>query len=185
MVACSAFEHDPIAILHKFIVKNLIGMSVMQTEDDSHEQTSLSGILNWQFIKRNIVRGFKFTVAGGTGFLIAELILFIGLVTAGAAFLVEIDIVAFVTSVAAGFFINEYWTSRNEGYHGGKITGLAVRLLKFELVYALGNAVSIAVQLLLYYDLSINPLLGNIAGAIAALPVNYIVSMVVVWRISL
>lgn len=157
----------------------------MQGETHSAEGEKPSGYLNWDFIKRNLVRGLKFTIAGGTGFFIAEALIFIGLVAVGTAYLVEINVFAAILSIAGGFFINEYWTSRNEGNHEGNILGLLFRLFKFELVYGMGNVISIAVQLFLFYDFGVYPLIGNIAGAIAALPVNYFVSMVVVWRIKL
>ena len=137
------------------------------------------------FIARNLKRGSKFVIAGGSGFLTAELILFIGLRLAGIAYLVEINIVAAILSVTLGFFINEYWTSRNEGNHEGGYLGLSTRLVKFQLIYALGNVVSILTQLFLVYTFGISPLIGNVFGAIAALPVNYAISMILVWRIKL
>lgn len=137
------------------------------------------------FIVRNLIRGFKFVVAGGSGFLAAELILFLGLRLAGISYLIEINIIAAILSVTLGFFINEYWTSRNEGNHDGGNMGLAVRLVKFQMTYALGNVVSILTQLFLFYVFQVSPLIGNIFGAAAALPVNYVISMVLVWRIKL
>ncbi len=157
----------------------------MQGETQSIDVSEFDGFPNWSFVKRNIVRGFKFTVAGGAGFFIAEALLFIGLFLVGETYLLEINIFAAILSIAGGFFINEFWTSKNEGNHGGNITGLLFRLLKFEMVYGVGNIISIAVQLFLFYHFAVYPLLGNIAGAVVALPVNYFVSMVVVWRIKL
>lgn len=157
----------------------------MQGEIHSVDAEDYGSLPGWEFVKRNLMRGIKFTIAGGTGFFIAEALIFIGLVLVGSTFLLEINILAAIVSIAGGFLINEFWTARNEGNHGGNISGLLFRLLKFELVYGLGNAISIAVQLFLFYDFGIYPLLGNIAGAVAALPVNYFVSMVVVWRIKL
>lgn len=157
----------------------------MQSETPQYDGVKYGEKSNWQFIKRNIVRGIKFVIAGGTGFFIAEGLILAGLLLVGEGYLLEINVFAAILSVAGGFLINEYWTSRNEGDHGGNFKGLVFRLFKFELVYALGNAISISVQLLLFYHFGIYPLLGNIAGAVVALPVNYLVSMVVVWRIRL
>lgn len=140
---------------------------------------------NAGFIARNVKRGSKFLIAGGSGFLTAEFILFLGLRLVGVSYLVEINIVAAILSVTLGFFINEYWTSRNEGNHDGGYFGLSIRLVKFQLIYALGNVVSILTQLFFYYILHVTPLIGNIFGAIAALPVNYVISMILVWRIKL
>lgn len=157
----------------------------MQTDSAARREQDPSGESVLEFAKRNIVRGFKFTVAGGTGFFIAEGLIAAGILVAGLPYLLEINIVAAVLSIAGGFFINEYWTSRNEGDHSGNIMGVLVRLFKFEIVYAMGNALSIAVQLYLFHNFNIYPLIGNIAGAVVALPVNYFVSMLVVWRIKL
>lgn len=157
----------------------------MQSDQPIVESGDFLDQLSWGFVRRNIVRGFKFAVAGGTGFLIAEGLIFMGLVLVGDNYLLQINAVAAILSIAGGFFINEHWTSRNEGDHGGSVGGMLFRLFKFELVYGLGNIISIAVQLFLFYYFSVYPLIGNIAGAVAALPANYFVSMVVVWRIKL
>lgn len=157
----------------------------MNTGNKTYNQEDNSDARGLPFVRRNIIRGLKFTIAGGTGFFIAEALIALGILIAGLPYLVEINIIAAVLSIAGGFFINEYWTSRNEGDHTGNIGGLLFRLLKFEMVYALGNALSIEVQLFLYHTFNIYPLLGNIAGAAAALPVNYVISMLAVWRIKL
>ena len=67
----------------------------------------------------------------------------------------------------------------------GNIPCFHVRLLKFDVVYGVCNIISIAVHLFLFYHFAVYPLIGNIAGAAVALPFNYFVSMVVVWRIKL
>lgn len=157
----------------------------MQVEQENTDSGNSRGWLSWSFIRRNIIRGFKFALAGGAGFIVAEFILFLGLVIVGVSYIVAIDVFAGVLSVAFGFVINEYWTSRNEGDHSGKKKGFAFRLVKFELVYGLGNIISFGVQILLLQKFGLDPLIGNIAGAIAALPVNYFISMLAVWRIRL
>lgn len=157
----------------------------MHNEPGLYDDGNVHEGFTWSFVKRNIIRGLKFVVAGGTGFFIAELLIFLGLVLLGDPFLLGINIFAAIVSVAGGFIINEYWTSRNEGDHEGHFRGLFFRLIKFELVYALGNVISISVQLFLFYRFAVYPLLGNIAGAVVALPVNYFISMIVVWKIKL
>lgn len=157
----------------------------MQSDSSAQGNPGISEESLLKFAKRNIIRGVKFTVAGGAGFFIAEGLIATGILIAGLPYILEINIVAAVLSIAGGFFINEYWTSKNEGDHSGNILGIFARLFKFELVYALGNAISIAVQLYLFHTFNIYPLIGNIAGAAVALPVNYFVSMLVVWRIKL
>jgi len=68
------------------------------------------------------------------------------------------------------------------GVHGGGLKGLGIRLAKYQLVYLLGNAISITTQLALLYTLGITPAIGNILGSAVALPVNYTVSSILVWR---
>ena len=81
----------------------------MQGEIHSIDASDYNGSLNWDFVKRNIVRGFKFTVAGGTGFFIAEAILFLGIALVGESYLLEINSIAAILRIAGGFFINELW----------------------------------------------------------------------------
>jgi putative flippase GtrA len=83
--------------------------------------------------------------------------------------------------VVVGFFVNEQTTVRKVNRAKGWKDTLA-RLAKFEGVYALGSAITIAVQLALLAWLALSPALGNIVGAIVAYPVSYAVSMRFVWR---
>jgi putative flippase GtrA len=134
--------------------------------------------------KRSIRRAFFFSVTGGLGFLAAEAIIYIGVRLAGLSFIVPINLAAAITSVSIGFFLNEHLTVRSEGDHAGGTKGVLYRLLKFQLIFALGNAISISVQLWLLHWFGIIPVVGNIVGAVAAFPVNYSVSMLYVWKIK-
>lgn len=143
-----------------------------------------------------ILRAAKFGVAGAVGFLVAEMIIIAGLyVIYGNAkvpsqiysspSLLGLNILAFVVGVTVGFFINERITVRNEGDQKRRnALSVGYRLLKYQGVYAVGNAITIGIQLALLDAFSISPAIGNIIGAIIAFPVSYLFSMKVVWRVS-
>jgi putative flippase GtrA len=137
------------------------------------------------FARNNWARFIKFLSTGFVAFLFSELVIYIGLVIAGKQNIVPIDVVAAATSIALGFFLNDAWTTRNAGYHpkGTKIT--AFRLIAYEGVYAIGNVIALSIQLFLLYEYQVNPLLGNLVGAVVATPFNYIVTMKLIWRIKL
>jgi putative flippase GtrA len=136
-----------------------------------------------ELVKRSIRRALFFSVIGGLGFLAAEAIIYFGVRLTGLDYIVPINVVAALTSVSIGFFLNEHLTVRGEGDHTGGPKGVLYRLLKFQLIFALGNAISISVQLLLLNWFGVIPVIGNIVGAIVAFPVNYSVSMLYVWKI--
>ena len=144
------------------------------------------------------LKPLRFAIAGGASFCVAELILAIGVLsmTGGSIqmksgaysspALIVLNIIVAILSVATGFFINERITVHNQGEQVKRgPVNIGTRLFKFELVYALGNVISIVVQLLLLHYFSISPVIGNVGGAIAAYPVNYMVSMMLVWKVKL
>jgi putative flippase GtrA len=59
---------------------------------------------------------------------------------------------------------------------------LAARVLRFEGVNAVGNAVVIVVQFALLAALSLSPLIGNVVGAIVSYPITYLISLRFVWK---
>ena len=117
--------------------------------------------------------------------MFSELIIYVGLTVSGYKWLIEIDFISAVLSIALGFYLNDNWTTRNHGFHpkGARIT--AIRLLGYEAIYSLGNLIAYTIQLILYYFVGINPLIGNFVGAAAALPFNYLFTMNLIWRIDL
>jgi putative flippase GtrA len=135
----------------------------------------------------------QFGVAGIVGFIVLETILVAGLYAiygnasipsnfASSPELLSLDIFASVVGVVAGFFVNERTTVRGVGRREKGWKDTLVRLGKFEGVYALGSAITIAVQLALLAWVSLSPAIGNIVGAIAAYPVSYSISMRYVWK---
>jgi len=136
----------------------------------------------------------KFGIAAGAGFLLAEGILTLGVLllygrlaapskASSSPVLLAFEVGALALGVALSFFLNERFTVQyhktreKEGSHG-----LPIRLLKFEGVNALGNAAILGVQFVLLAALAVNPVVGNVVGAIAAYPITYLMSMRFVWK---
>ena len=142
--------------------------------------------------KYHFLRLAQFGVAGIVGFLVLEAVLVVGLYAlygspdlpsdfASSPGLLTLDVFASAIGVVAGFFVNEKTTVKGTERRKGWKDTLA-RLGKFEGVYALGSAITIAVQLALLAWLALSPAIGNIVGAIAAYPVSYAISMRFVWK---
>jgi putative flippase GtrA len=145
--------------------------------------------------KYGIYRAAQFGVAGVFGFLALEAVLVAGLYAIygradlpsnfySSPSLLGLDVTASFVGVTVGFFVNERTTARGSPGQLRKGTKrVFVRLLKFQGVYVVGNAITIGVQLALLAAFSLPPALGNIAGAIVAYPPSYLIAMRVVWRI--
>lgn len=142
------------------------------------------GLRESRVFMSNLIRGSKYSLVSILSFGVEEGVLAGIIYSLGFSYIIIANIVAVFTSVAFGFFLNEHWTVRNEGEHGGGYRGLIIRMLIFQVIYALGSAVGILVQLFFYYTFGINPVIANIAGAIAAYPMNYVISLLYVWRIK-
>ncbi len=134
--------------------------------------------------RTNFSRFVKFLCTGFVAFLFSELVIFLGNTLFTTDVLVQTDIVAAVTSIALGFYLNDLWTTRHDGFHPKGLVVNVFRLGMYEGIYALGNVIAYSIQLALFYYLSLNPLLGNLVGAVIATPVNYIISMKLVWHID-
>ena len=141
-----------------------------------------------------IFRAAEFGLAGTVGFLVAEGVIVAGVYAMfvgaevpgdlyGSPALITLDVAAFVIGVTVGFVVNERTTVRKtvEGEKKGA-RGALVRLARFQGVYAVGNAITIGVQLFLLAVFGLPPAVGNIFGAVAAFPVSYLISMRVVWK---
>ncbi|MEM3711265.1 MAG: GtrA family protein [Thermoprotei archaeon] len=135
-------------------------------------------------IIRRIRRFTVFTGFGAVSFAVAEAIIAVGYTLFGRHLILGVEAIAAFTSVTTGFMLNEKITMRGVGHHGGGVKGLVVRLLKYQLVYLLGNAISVATQLGLLYLFGLSPSIGNILGSGVALPVNYVVSSKLVWSVK-
>lgn len=144
------------------------------------------------FRRFGLLRAARFGIASVVGFLVAELIIVSGLfalygstdvpaATSGWTDLLALDVFALVIGVTVSFAMNERTTFRDasRAESGGNVLA---RLAMFQLVSAMGNAVVIAVQILLLSAFAITPAFGNVCGAIVAYPVSYLVSTRTVWR---
>jgi putative flippase GtrA len=142
-----------------------------------------------------VLRAARFGVAGIVGFAVAEAIIVGGLfliegtlqVPSGyssSPLLLTVDIVAFVVGVTVGFFVNERTTFRDApGRERSGRGETAVRLAKYQGVYVIGNAITIATQLVLLAAFALSPAIGVMVGAVAAYPVSYVISMRFVWKV--
>jgi putative flippase GtrA len=145
--------------------------------------------------KQGLLRAAQFGVAGVIGFLTLEAVLLVGLyVVYGRAdlssglysspSLLGLDVLASFVGVTVGFFVNERTTARGAPVLKTRgVWNMAVRLLKFQGVYVVGNAITIGVQLGLLGAFALSPVVGNIVGAIVAYPPSYLIAMRLVWRI--
>lgn len=148
---------------------------------------------------RGLFRAGMFGIASGIGFLLAEVILTIGVLVLFGTLdvktavyasprLLELNILALGIGVTVSFFINQVYTVRDRDRdrplgNSTRPTDIIVRLLKFQLVSSAGNALIICVQLLLLREFSISPSIGNIIGALISFPFSYFISMRYVWKI--
>jgi len=143
--------------------------------------------------KYGVFKLAKFAIASGSGFLLAEGILTLGVLrlygklsAPGDAYsspmFLALDVSALALGVALSFFLNERYTVHAQRVRNGSSSILPVRLLKFEGVNAMGNATIIAVQFVLLTTLTITPVIGNVIGAIVSYPVTYLISMHFVWK---
>jgi putative flippase GtrA len=143
-----------------------------------------------------IYRVAKFAVASGIGFLIAEVILVIGVLifyhntnvpsVAYSSFtILGLNALAFGIGVTVALIINERVTVRGQVEEGSgkRRANWFKRWGKYQLASLLGNVVIVGVQLTLLATFSLSPVFGNIIGAIVSYPVTYFVSMRFVWGV--
>jgi putative flippase GtrA len=144
--------------------------------------------------KQEAVRVVEFALASGIGFLVAEAVLYLGVVAfyhttkvPGLDFspsLIALDALSLGVGVTVAFLINEGVTVRGEGelQRGGRL-GWVARWAKYQLSSLLGNVVIVVVQLVLLATVSLSPVYGSVVGAIVSYPVAYVVSMRLVWKV--
>ena len=150
---------------------------------DGHEQRKFSSWIR-NLIRNNFLRSVKYSISGFVGFLTLELLTLMGLVSIGSGYLILIDFYSFFFAILVEFILNEHWTTRKEGNHGGGKAGFLYRLLRFELLNVLGNLVTFGVEFSLFRFFNLNPLIGNLIGSGLAFPVNYYLQMKNVWGID-
>ena len=166
----------------------------MKTQEDSpSKETGLKAMLLALDERYGLFKLTRFAIATGIGFLIAEVMIALGLFelygrfTApsnaySSAVFLSIDVAALALGVAASFFLNERFTvDVGQIKKDGATNSLPARLLKFEGVNAMGNLTILVVQFILFWTVSLTPVIGNIVGAIVSYPVTYLISMHFVW----
>jgi len=141
------------------------------------------------------LRVVKFAVASGLGFVIAEAILVLGVITLyhttkvpsfgdSSPTILGLDVMALGIGVTAAFMLNERVTVRGQGEERRRGRGnWLVRLGKYQLSSLLGNLLIVGVQLALLATISLSPVIGSVVGAVVSYPVTYAVSMAFVWRV--
>lgn len=125
-------------------------------------------------VQVNLVRGTKFSIVGLTSFAVVEAAL--------AVFdLLQLTVIlatplSYEVSIVYGFAANDKITVSDTGpypwYH---------RILRYNLVYLAGIFIATVIVTILKAH-GIEPLIGNVVGALAAFPVNYFISMKTVWK---
>ena len=135
-------------------------------------------------IDKNLHRSIKFSIAGWLGFGVVELFTFIFFHLVRLGNLLSVS-TAFLIGVAVEYVLNEFWTTREAGIHGGSLLGLLKRLFKFEIINLGGTGIAIGVQYALFFFLNLEPLIGNLVGSGIAFPFNYYLQMKITWGIEL
>ena len=137
----------------------------------------------------------KFAVASAIGFLVAEVILGLGVLflfhetkVPGLDFsspvLLGLDALALGAGVTVAFVINEEFAVNDLGGPGRARGGWLTRWGKYQLSSLLGNVLIVAVQLALLATTALSPIVGGIVGAVVTYPITYAISMRFVWRVN-
>jgi len=144
--------------------------------------------------KYGVFRMAKFGMAQLIGFLIAEGVLALSLMSYyhnfwvpqdsySSPLLIGLNLLAFVVGVAVAFCINEMVNIRVQA-HGaqGRASGVFFRFLKYQAVNGAGKPIILVVELVLLALLGVSPVLGLMVGAMICYPVMYLASMHFVWQ---
>ena len=170
--------------------------SLLRTDNSSPQPSSVrKEALDSLGQKYGVSRIAKFGAVTGIGFLVAEVILVLGVIASyhtievpslaySSLTILGLDALAFGIGVTVAFMINERVTVKRQGQEGmkGRANWLA-RWCKYQLASLLGNVVTVGIQLALLATISLSPVLGNMVGAIVSYPMTYVVSMHFVWGV--
>ncbi|MCS7145281.1 MAG: GtrA family protein [Nitrososphaerota archaeon] len=131
----------------------------------------------------NVVRlgtsklALKFVLVGIICLLLAEAILYLLVDVWGVNSLVA-GAVSIEISVVANFIINDVWTFRESRSSDGFFT----RMLKFHITRVASIAVNYGIYSLLVALLGVNHLLAYFVATVVAFSINFLTSVVWVWR---
>ncbi len=137
-----------------------------------------------RIIQNNMKRSIKFSISGWIGFGFVELFTYLLFHLLELGNLISVS-ASFLTGVAIEFLINEFWTTREAGIHSGSYSGILRRMVKFEFINLGGTTLSISIQYALFIIFNLEPLIGNLIGSAASLPINYYLQMKKTWGIEL
>jgi putative flippase GtrA len=142
-----------------------------------------------------VFRIIRFAMASGTGFLINEAILVLGVFTfyhtmrvpsfgEASLTILALDAVALGVGDTVAFLINERVTVKGVGEERRKgRLHWTERWGEYQLTSLMGNVMIVIVQLGLLAMISLSPVFGNIVGAVVSYPVTYVISMHFVWGV--
>jgi glycosyltransferase 2 family protein len=143
--------------------------------------------------KYDVLKPFKFAIAGAIGFAVTELVLTLGVLVFygklsiqranfASPALLGLDVLSLAIGVSASFIINERFTVHlpKTGKNGDE--NRFKRFLMFQAVSWVGNTSMIVVQLVLLAILEVSPSLGIIIGAVVTYPIIYFISIKYVWQ---
>ncbi len=132
--------------------------------------------------RREIFRFIKYGLVGSTGLFLA-----VGLLWVFVEYLHMLYIIASLLSGEIGitfnFFWYEVWTFRDIKL-SLSFSQLFSRWLKFNLVRAAGIGLSLGILTLMVEVFKVHYFIANIAGTVAAIIFNYIISIEWIWRIK-
>jgi len=124
-------------------------------------------------------RFIKFCLVGSSGVLVNMGLLWLFTEHVGLFYLVSAAI-AIETSIINNFILNDIWTFRDRRAPG--MAARLVRLLKFNLVSAVGIGINVGVLWTCTEVLGIYYLLSNLCGIAAAMLWNFIINLSWTWR---
>ncbi len=139
----------------------------------------LRGIIRFVLWMIRDVRTYKFVAAGVSTLLLAEALLFVSVDLLGFDPFVSAVAVTEVT-LLANFALNDVFVFGSDGKKGNP---LPHRLLKYHVSRALSIAVNLAVFYALNKVLLVNHLLAYFLAVVVAFGVNLLTSFVWVWRV--
>lgn len=168
--------------------------SLLQVDDPIHQSRSRDQrAVDGKRRKYGILQIAKFGFASGIGFLVAEIILVLGVAASyhtievpslaySSPVILGLDVLAFGIGVTVAFAINEQVTfNRTNGESEEGRASWFMRWCKYQLSSLLGNVVIVGIQLSLLATISLSPVLGSIVGAMVSYPMTYVISTYFVW----
>jgi len=164
---------------------------VLEKAPSPHLRGTLDGLER----RFGVFRMVKFAMATGTGFLVNEVILVLGVfavyhtiavpsIIDASLVILGLDALALGIGDTVAFVINERVTVKSQGEEGrsGRLNWFT-RWCEYQLASLMGNLMIVGIQLALLATILLSPVFGNIVGAVVSYPITYAVSMHFVWGV--